>query len=933
MRKSLALLTILLIAGLVAGCPRPSGPGGFKYTSADLTGGYRSLGGYLNDVAAGGEGGGGGDAPARELVEPDVIRQVGDTLFVLNQYRGLTLVDLESQTILDQVATLGFPRDLYVAGNRAYVLVAYAADFERHGDTVAYEIASRLYVVDISDPEDCAIVSTFGLEGDLTDSRLVGDVLYAVTAEYDWSWVDAIPLKAKTSASHIVSVNIADENNIFKADEVSTSNIGDVVYATTSAIFVAGWDFDKDGSEVTLIDISDPAGDLQVGDNVDVKGYIADKFKMDVYDGVLRIVSNGWADGRRTFITTVDVGDPNDLDTLAEIEFDRAHGETLFATRFDGTRGYIVTFFQVDPLFVVDFTDPANPVVAGELEVPGWSTHIEPRGNQLIALGVDNSNGNWQVSVSLFDVTDPANPALADRVSFGENWSWSSAYEDVKALTVLDDVIIVPFSGWEEVGGGFDRLQFVSWTPDDLTKRGTVDLQGSILRSFEHGDFYYGVTSEQLAQIDGSDLDHLEVTNTITLAENIADFVELSSSVGVEIVTQYDTGNTVARAVGLPLKGGLGEVEVNIGQLVGTHKRGDDVILVGASWYDEPGYKIAVVDFSDPSEPEVTGELDVDVWPYYGYWWILPYYEIGGGGGGGVVPAGGDAGVAVGGDVAVSSIWWPWFPSYRQKSTLLAGDTLVLRCTSESFDETLGDGAAYEGLALVDLDALELTTTVGLGFDAVSGVDAVGDKVYISSKTFIDGTVFPLNRAPECAYFITEFDPATVDAGPTVNVPGVFVQYNPGADILTLRDDEWGVNYEYNSLLRTVSWDGGLGVDEIDNTDLPDGASTVLGRGGKVYIEAFDNGVRLHVVDLSPGGAMQSGGDVLVTESWANLIDANGTSAYFGVGGGAIVRYDCSGDPDLEELIEVMGTPSAIRFGEAAAYAPLGYFGIVQLPL
>ncbi len=105
MRKSLFIIAAVAATALLAGCPRPN-PSGFKYTSADLTGGYRNLGGFLDDMAAGGEGGGGGapEEPTRELVEPDVIRQVGDTLFVLNQYRGLTLVDLEDQTILDQVA-------------------------------------------------------------------------------------------------------------------------------------------------------------------------------------------------------------------------------------------------------------------------------------------------------------------------------------------------------------------------------------------------------------------------------------------------------------------------------------------------------------------------------------------------------------------------------------------------------------------------------------------------------------------------------------------------------------------------------------------------------------------------------------------------------------------------------------------------------------
>ncbi|MDZ4861790.1 MAG: beta-propeller domain-containing protein [Candidatus Hydrogenedentes bacterium] len=927
MRKFLSFLAIPLALGLLMGCPRLNDPKGFEYTSADLQGGWRGLNDFLAGAEGGGAGGGdGGDVPARELVEPDVIRLVGDTLYVLNQYRGLTLVDMESKEVIDQVPTLGFPRDLYVVGNRAYVLVAYAADFEANGDTVSYEIASRLYVVDIADPADCEIVSTFGLEGDLADSRLVGDVLYAVTAEYDWSWLDGIAVKAKASASHIKSVNIADEDNIFEVDQVSTSSIGDVVYATNTAMFVAGWDWNDDESTITYIDISDAAGDLQVSDSVKVTGHIADKFKMDAFDGVLRIVSNGWQDdGRRTYVTTVDLANPNDLAILADMHFDRADGETLFATRFDGTRAYIVTFFQVDPLFVIDLSDPANPVVAGELEVPGWSTHIEAHGDTLVALGVDDTDGDWKVSMSLFNVADPANPSLTDRVSFGENWSWSSAFEDVKALTVLDDVIIVPFSGWEETGGGFDRLQFVSWSPSDLTKRGTVDLQGSIVRSFAYEDDFYGVTSEQLAQIDGANLDAPAVTDSVVLAENVADFIELSATVGVEILTQYDTGKTIARAVGLPLKGGLGEVEVEIGQLAGAHKRGDSVVLIGTSWNDEPGYKVAVLDFADPVNPEVDGTLDVDVRPYYGFWWVLPLFDDVVGGGGGMVPGG--AGVAI------DAMFWPRLPAHQQETTMIAGDTLVLRCTADAWDETLGDNVPYEGLALVDLDALEVSATIGLGFQAVATVEPVGDKVYVSSKTYVNEFGFPLNQAPLCAYFITEFDPAELDAGPTVNVPGTFVQYDSDAGVLVLRDDQWESGAGYDSLVRSVSWNGGLGVDEIDDTTLPSNTSVVLGRGAKLFVESYDDGVNLDIVDVSPAGALQSGGDVLVTESWANLVDANGTSAYFGVGGGAIVRYDCSGSPDLKEIVEVMGTPNQIRFGENGAFAPLGYFGIVQLPL
>jgi len=70
-----------------------------------------------------------------------------------------------------------------------------------------------------------------------------------------------------------------------------------------------------------------------------------------------------------------------------------------------------------------------------------------------------------------------------------------------------------------------------------------------------------------------------------------------------------------------------------------------------------------------------------------------------------------------------------------------------------------------------------------------------------------------------------------------------------------------------------------------------------------------------------------------VTDEWASLIDANGTSAYLSVGGGAIARYDCTGKPALAELVQVMGTPVQMHFGSSAAYAPLGYFGVASLGL
>ncbi|MCL4694267.1 MAG: beta-propeller domain-containing protein, partial [Candidatus Hydrogenedentes bacterium] len=290
MRKYLPFLGIAVLIALAAGCPKPRNRT-FEFTSADLQGGGRwtnFLAGAAEDTAGGGDT---APAPTREIVEPDVIRRDGDLLYVLNQYRGLTIVDLDTEELVAQVPTFGYPRDLYLVGDRAYVLVAYASEFDVKDDTISYDIESRLYVVDVAQPDEAEILGTFDLEGDLVESRLVGDILYAVGADYEWYWLDGgvaeggggSVVKAQTSGSWVTSINIADPNNIFEADQISFDGIGNVIHVTTEGIYVAASSWQTDSTQITCVDISNPAGAMQVRDSVTVPGQVADKFKMDVW--------------------------------------------------------------------------------------------------------------------------------------------------------------------------------------------------------------------------------------------------------------------------------------------------------------------------------------------------------------------------------------------------------------------------------------------------------------------------------------------------------------------------------------------------------------------------------------------------------------------------------------------------------------------------
>lgn len=97
-------------------------------------------------------------------------------------------------------------------------------------------------------------------------------------------------------------------------------------------------------------------------------------------------------------------------------------GEQVYAVRFLGDRAYVVTFRQVDPLYVLDLSNPADPRSVGELEVPGFSDWLFPVGDGLLfGVGKDATDQGrvLGVKVALFDVRDAANPKLVHSRNFG----------------------------------------------------------------------------------------------------------------------------------------------------------------------------------------------------------------------------------------------------------------------------------------------------------------------------------------------------------------------------------------------------------------------------------------------------------------------------------------------------------------------------------
>jgi uncharacterized secreted protein with C-terminal beta-propeller domain len=139
-----------------------------------------------------------------------------------------------------------------------------------------------------------------------------------------------------------------------------------------------------------------------------------------------------------------------DLDVVGSTgRFGRAF-ETIHGVRFVGDLGYVVTFLQSDPFWVLDLSDPAAPAVVGELQIPGFSGYLHPVGDdRVVGFGPD---GNGRIAARLFDVTDPSAPSVVDELVLGDD---SPVAYDHHAFVGLGDArFAVPVTDYPQYVGG-----------------------------------------------------------------------------------------------------------------------------------------------------------------------------------------------------------------------------------------------------------------------------------------------------------------------------------------------------------------------------------------------------------------------------------------------------------------------------------------------
>ena len=362
-----------------------------------------------------------------------------------------------------------------------------------HEDTyynLAWDHPARQAIWNVS------INRTIGINNEIIDAASIENLMPQMYHR-SMNGVEAVPMRSETCSEFIASADTVGTQftSVLTLDLLSSSFsyeadhiMGNwpVVYASADTLLVAepaqdwwwywGADELKEATNIHAFSLTNQ-GTSYIGSGR-VDGTVLDQFSLSEYDGNIRLATTTgewnrwWVSDPTPMENHVIILQPNhSTSTLDEIG--RVDGialdERIWSARFTDERAYIVTFRQIDPLWTIDLSDPTNPTIMGELEVPGVSTYIHPLDeNNVLTIGIGpaNSDGtglDWSnTQISLFDVSNFSNPELASVLSLlpvSENeinewsWGWSEATFEHKAFQYWGpkNMLAIPLSTYRQI--------------------------------------------------------------------------------------------------------------------------------------------------------------------------------------------------------------------------------------------------------------------------------------------------------------------------------------------------------------------------------------------------------------------------------------------------------------------------------------------------
>lgn len=403
---------------------------------------------------------------------------------------------------------------------------------------------SKLLLVDVNDPSAMKVLSSMSVGGGYLNARMTGHtarVIFSATPRVmplllqrapgerpairrtttpDWrptyklrrgrsgkvarrALVRCTAIKRPDVFSGLNSLTVLTidiDKGLEPVDSDAVMTDGQTVYASQESLYVATQKATLERpdaeqppqdqvTEIHKFDTSKADETRYLGSGA-VTGTLLNQYSMSEHEGFLRVASTNaplwWSPGANraseSFVTVLKT-DGALLRQVGRVG-GIGKGERIYAVRFLGDVGYVVTFRQVDPLYTVGLSDPANPKVMGELELLGYSAYLHPVGEGLL-LGVgqaaDDQGRTQGTQVSLFDVSDPAKPARVANHVVGDGSS-SAAEFDPHAFLWWDPLklAVLPLQIYTYSSDGTYQEPFVGAIGFNATKAGGVTESGRV---------------------------------------------------------------------------------------------------------------------------------------------------------------------------------------------------------------------------------------------------------------------------------------------------------------------------------------------------------------------------------------------------------------------------------------------------------------------
>lgn len=361
-----------------------------------------------------------------------------------------------------------------------------------------FEAQDRMdgFVNQLVDELDCESVQQLALFQDSEDELTFSGILESMASVYSFSIVEDGSLSSTSMVLPTSNWQVyASEERLVLAGQ-GWSTLGDEDVTQETYLL----SYRLDGANATAMSLGT------------VPGYVLNQFSIDhiKQNGTdfLRVATSTrerWTFGNRRWtqtedstsqVTVLEVNDGGDLPIVGQLNGLGKPGERIYSVRFQGDQGFVVTFRETDPFYTLNLADPYNPQAVGELEIPGFSNYLHPiDGDLIIGVGqhVDEETGaRGGLQVSLFDVSDFANPQRIQNYVEDGGYSTSNAQYDHRAFRYLPEsqILILPLTIYGH------RTQSDSLDGFRLYK---IDAAAgiSLHMTIEHanGDFYNGCWS------------------------------------------------------------------------------------------------------------------------------------------------------------------------------------------------------------------------------------------------------------------------------------------------------------------------------------------------------------------------------------------------------------------------------------------------------